>query len=104
MHLRLIRIAGLDRDEAEFLELAGNVTRGVPIATPVFDGATEVEIKDMLELAGLPRDARMQGRSWVPLLQRRPAIRNRLKVTACYLRRVTEASIGMVSWRLAPLI
>jgi len=28
---------------------------GVPMATPVFDGATEDEIKEMLELAGLPR-------------------------------------------------
>ena len=27
----------------------------MPFATPVFDGATEDEIKDMLELAGLPR-------------------------------------------------
>ena len=30
-----------------------------PIATPVFDGATEAEIKDMLELAGLPRSGQI---------------------------------------------
>jgi DNA-directed RNA polymerase subunit beta len=36
-------------------ELAGNLANGVPIATPVFDGATEGEIKNLLELAGLPR-------------------------------------------------
>ena len=37
------------------LELAKNLRAGVPFATPVFDGATEDEIKTMLELAGLPR-------------------------------------------------
>ncbi|MEY3959752.1 MAG: DNA-directed polymerase subunit beta [Pseudomonadota bacterium] len=41
-----------DRDEAEFLELAGNVTRGVPIATPVFDGAKEQDVNDALRRAG----------------------------------------------------
>jgi DNA-directed RNA polymerase subunit beta len=39
--------------EEEMLELAGNVTRGVPIATPVFDGAREPDIVKMLERAGL---------------------------------------------------
>ncbi len=39
----------------EVLELARNLTRGVPMATPVFDGASEEEIKRMLELADLPR-------------------------------------------------
>jgi DNA-directed RNA polymerase subunit beta len=38
----------------EILALAENLTQGVPFATPVFDGATEEEIKDMLGLAGLP--------------------------------------------------
>jgi len=38
----------------EVYELAGNLREGVPIATPVFDGAVENEIKGMLELAGLP--------------------------------------------------
>jgi DNA-directed RNA polymerase subunit beta len=41
-----------DRSEAEFLELAGNVTRGVPIATPVFDGAKESDVNDALLRAG----------------------------------------------------
>jgi DNA-directed RNA polymerase subunit beta len=40
------------RDEAEFLELAGNVTKGVPIATPVFDGAKEADVNDALKRAG----------------------------------------------------
>ncbi|MDP6674893.1 MAG: DNA-directed RNA polymerase subunit beta, partial [Gammaproteobacteria bacterium] len=41
--------------DGEVTELAGNLRNGVPIATPVFDGATEKEIKNLLELAGLPR-------------------------------------------------
>ncbi len=40
--------------DAEVIELAGNLRRGVPMATPVFDGASEKEIKGMLALAGLP--------------------------------------------------
>jgi DNA-directed RNA polymerase subunit beta len=39
----------------EIQELAGNLKNGVPIATPVFDGAHESEIKKLLEMAGLPR-------------------------------------------------
>ncbi|MDH5264898.1 MAG: DNA-directed RNA polymerase subunit beta, partial [Betaproteobacteria bacterium] len=45
--------------DEEVLELARNLTAGVPFATPVFDGATEAEIKDMLELAGLPRSGQI---------------------------------------------
>lgn len=41
--------------DREILELADNLKPGVPFATPVFDGAHEDEIKNMLELAGLPR-------------------------------------------------
>jgi DNA-directed RNA polymerase subunit beta len=41
--------------DAEVMELAGNLKGGVPMATPVFDGAPEEAIKDMLELAGLPK-------------------------------------------------
>ena len=37
----------------EVLELAGNLVAGVPTATPVFDGATEAEIKTLLQLADL---------------------------------------------------
>jgi len=38
----------------EVIEMASNLRGGVPMATPVFDGAAESEIKGMLELAGLP--------------------------------------------------
>ncbi len=41
-----------DRNEEDFLELAGNVTKGVPIATPVFDGAKEADVNDALTRAG----------------------------------------------------
>ncbi|MDA1298450.1 MAG: DNA-directed RNA polymerase subunit beta [Proteobacteria bacterium] len=42
--------------DAEIIEMAGNLCGGVPMATNVFDGATEEEIKGMLKLAGLPAD------------------------------------------------
>ena len=38
----------------EVLNLAENLRGGVPMATPVFDGANEEEIKEMLQLADLP--------------------------------------------------
>ena len=47
-------LAGLSDDEIN--ELADNLRGGVPMATPVFDGASESEIKDLLALSGLPRD------------------------------------------------
>jgi len=43
----------------DVMELAKNLQGGLPFATPVFDGATEVEIKDMLEIAGLPRSGQI---------------------------------------------
>jgi len=41
-------------DDKDVAALAKNLTSGVPMATPVFDGAQETEIKAMLKLAGLP--------------------------------------------------
>jgi len=41
-------------NDAEVVQLATNLTKGVPIATPVFDGASEAEIKKLLALADLP--------------------------------------------------
>ena len=40
-------------DEEGLIELGDNLRRGVPIATPVFDGAKEADIENMLDLAGL---------------------------------------------------
>ncbi|AWX14880.1 DNA-directed RNA polymerase subunit beta [Mergibacter septicus] len=38
----------------EILRLASNLRKGLPVATPVFDGADETEIKELLKLGGLP--------------------------------------------------
>ena len=46
--------------DGEILELAQNLTGGVPMATPAFDGASEAEIKALLELAGLPTTGQAQ--------------------------------------------
>jgi len=48
--------------DEEIIELAKNLTNGVPTATPVFDGASEAEIKGLLELADL--DASGQSTLW----------------------------------------
>ncbi|MCL2714528.1 MAG: DNA-directed RNA polymerase subunit beta [Alphaproteobacteria bacterium] len=54
----LKRIYGEDEtiktlNEGELMELGRNLSHGVPIATPVFDGAKETDIEEMLKLAGL---------------------------------------------------
>ena len=41
-----------EMSQDEFLEAAGNVTNGVPIATPVFDGAKEADVNEALAKAG----------------------------------------------------
>ena len=46
--------------DKEVLDLAENLREGVPMATPVFDGAKESEVKSMLELAGLPSSGQTQ--------------------------------------------
>jgi DNA-directed RNA polymerase subunit beta len=43
----------LPETDEEIVELAGNLRNGVPMATPVFDGAREDDINDMLTRAGL---------------------------------------------------
>ena len=40
--------------DAEIVELANNLRAGVPMATPVFDGASEAEVKAMLSLSEQP--------------------------------------------------
>jgi DNA-directed RNA polymerase subunit beta len=49
-----------DLNEAEVLNLASNLLHGLPVATPVFDGAAEEEIKELLDLAGLPKTGQAQ--------------------------------------------
>jgi DNA-directed RNA polymerase subunit beta len=46
-------------DDNDIVDLARNLEGGVPFATPVFDGATEAEIKRMLDLAGLPQSGQV---------------------------------------------
>jgi DNA-directed RNA polymerase subunit beta len=46
-------------DEETLVELGTNVRRGVPFATPVFDGAKEADIERMLEMAGLNRSGQV---------------------------------------------
>ncbi|CAH1669075.1 MAG: DNA-directed RNA polymerase subunit beta [Chelatococcus sp.] len=45
--------------DADLVELGQNLRRGVPIATPVFDGAKEADIERMLEEAGLDRSGQV---------------------------------------------
>jgi DNA-directed RNA polymerase subunit beta len=45
--------------DAEIISLSKNLSKGVPIATPVFDGASEAEIKRLLTLADLPQSGQM---------------------------------------------
>ncbi len=47
--------------DAEITELAGNLRHGVPMATPVFDGAAESDIKGLLKLAEVP----LSGQTWL---------------------------------------
>jgi DNA-directed RNA polymerase subunit beta len=46
--------------DAEILEMAKNLVAGVPMATPVFDGASEEDIRTMLRLADLPEHGQVQ--------------------------------------------
>ncbi|MDA0306416.1 MAG: DNA-directed RNA polymerase subunit beta [Proteobacteria bacterium] len=48
-----------DLNDEETLELCENLRGGVPIATPVFDGAHEVDIVEMLEQAGLDKSGQV---------------------------------------------
>ncbi len=46
-------------DDDELVEMAGNLRTGVPMATPVFDGAREPDINAMLDRAGLDRSGQV---------------------------------------------
>jgi len=46
--------------KTEFKDLCENLENGVPIATPVFDGAKEKDVTDMLDLAKLPKSGQTQ--------------------------------------------
>ena len=67
LHQIYNEIGGADEDrvdldslsDQEIMELSDNLRAGVPMATPVFDGASELEIKAMLKLAELPESGQM---------------------------------------------
>ncbi|MFO1118673.1 MAG: DNA-directed RNA polymerase subunit beta, partial [Rhodospirillales bacterium] len=48
-----------DLDDERTIELARNLSRGVPFASPVFDGAHEADIVGMLEMAGLDKSGQV---------------------------------------------
>jgi DNA-directed RNA polymerase subunit beta len=48
------------QSDDELLELASNLAAGVPMATPVFDGAREKDVAAMLELAGLDQSGQVE--------------------------------------------
>src|SRR5262249_34663878 len=53
----------------QIVEMAGNLRKGVPFATPVFDGAREADINGMLSMAGLKKYGQVtlvDGRTGVP--------------------------------------
>ncbi|HEY4545939.1 MAG TPA: DNA-directed RNA polymerase subunit beta [Pedomonas sp.] len=82
---RLKAIYGWQYDEVsnmadeQVVELASNLTSGVPMATPVFDGATPKDVSDMLEMAGL------HGSGQVDLHDGRTGERFDRKVTVGYI-------------------
>ena len=47
------------RSMSEVIELAGNLTNGVPMGTPVFDGAKEADVTEMLLKAGFDRSGQV---------------------------------------------
>jgi DNA-directed RNA polymerase subunit beta len=56
-------------DDGQLVEFAGNMRRGVPVSTPVFDGAHEPDIVEMLKKAGLDQSGQVtlyDGRSGEP--------------------------------------
>jgi DNA-directed RNA polymerase subunit beta len=52
------RVALDELSDSELMQLTQNLREGVPMATPVFDGASEAEIRSMLKLAELPEDGK----------------------------------------------
>ncbi|WP_017443621.1 DNA-directed RNA polymerase subunit beta [Gayadomonas joobiniege] len=46
--------------DEEVYRLAEHLKKGLPVATPVFDGAKEPELKELLTLAGIPEDGQIQ--------------------------------------------
>ena len=77
--------------DVEVIELAQNLKQGVPFATPVFDGAAESDIKEMLDLAFPDGDARTKqlefhaGKTQVSLFDGRTGDKFERPVTVGYM-------------------
>ncbi|BBR37774.1 MULTISPECIES: DNA-directed RNA polymerase subunit beta [Aeromonas] len=72
-----VNIAELSDDDVRIL--VGNLRKGLPVATPVFDGAKEREIKALLKLADLPESGQ------IDLFDGRTGNRFERKVTVGYM-------------------
>ncbi|UDN23252.1 DNA-directed RNA polymerase subunit beta [Aeromonas veronii] len=72
-----VNIAELSDDDVR--TLVGNLRKGLPVATPVFDGAKEREIKALLKLADLPESGQ------IDLFDGRTGNRFERKVTVGYM-------------------
>lgn len=62
-----------EMSDEEVLEFTKRLNEGVPIESPVFDGATEKEVKDLLRSTGLPEDGKtilFDGRTGEPFDQK----------------------------------
>ncbi|MCL5775844.1 DNA-directed RNA polymerase subunit beta [Limibaculum sp. FT325] len=62
-----------DMSESELVEAAGNIRNGVPIATPVFDGAKEADVNEHLRMAGLDESGQVtlyDGRTGEPFARK----------------------------------
>jgi DNA-directed RNA polymerase subunit beta len=60
-------------DDDDVAIVAGRLRKGIPVQSPVFDGASEEEIKNMLAAAGLPEDGKtilFDGQSGEPFDQK----------------------------------
>src|SRR3546814_14470847 len=80
-----------DLADEQVLELCDNLRRGVPMATPVFDGAHEPDIVEMLEKAGLDKSGQ------VTLIDGRTGESFDRKVTVGYIYMLKQ--IGRASCR-----
>jgi DNA-directed RNA polymerase subunit beta len=67
------------RDDDGIMELAANLVGGIPMGTPVFDGAREADVSDMLRMAGLDESGQ------VVLFDGRTGVAFDRKVTVGYI-------------------
>ncbi len=67
------------RDDEAVMDLASNLTAGIPMGTPVFDGAREADVSEMLDKAGLDRSGQ------VVLFDGRTGVAFDRKVTVGYI-------------------